>query len=57
MRVYIIEKWGWCEYAGIVFVTADKKAAEQYCKQKNKTSRDCDYNVVTKQLKGFEHGK
>ena len=44
MRVYIVIKYNWMEFAGIEFVTANRAEAEQYCKQKNKTSRECEYS-------------
>ena len=53
MRVYIVTKYAFCEFRGIVFVTADKAEAEQYCKRKNKTSREMEYHVVAKNLKGL----
>lgn len=54
MRVYIVLKYGWMEFDGIVFVTANRAEAEQYCKQKNKKARDCDYSFIAKNLKGIE---
>ena len=54
MKVYIVTKYAFCEFRGIVLVTADKAEAEQFCKQKNKTSRECEYHVTAKQLKRGE---
>ena len=54
MRVYVVEMYNWMEYCGIKFVTADQDKAVQFCKQKNKTSRNIEYRVVGKNLKGFK---
>ena len=55
MRVYVVLKYYWMEFYGIALVTSKKNEAKQFCKQKNRKSRDFEYRIVGKNLKGIEH--
>lgn len=54
MRVYIVLKLCYGDFCGVCLVSADKESAEKYCKEMNRKSRDCEYRIVGKNLKGLE---